>query len=229
MPAWSRSGSARTARPGTASMNGRPVPGMSGGPSCTSRASMKGHRSSLDSPLSADAEAWFASIDAALARSRDHDIIVYVHGANTNLERAAGQAAQLQHFTGRNSVVLLFNWPTAENFLRYSRDMVTAAESAPAARPTDRAPVGAHRRRAYRRLHLQRRRHGRQQGPRHRRPRCRRARRHARKAGRGLPCRPRRRFPRLRRRHEGLRRPRRADDRRREHERQCASAVGEGQ
>lgn len=82
-------------------------------------------------PLSADAEAWFASIDAALLRSRDHDIIVYVHGANTNLERAAGQAAQLQHFTGRNSVVLLFNWPTAENFLRYSRDMVTAAESAP--------------------------------------------------------------------------------------------------
>lgn len=82
-------------------------------------------------PLSADAEAWFASIDAALAKSRDHDIIVYVHGANTNLERAAGQAAQLQHFTGRNSVVLLFNWPTAENFLRYSRDMVTAAESAP--------------------------------------------------------------------------------------------------
>lgn len=82
-------------------------------------------------PLSADAEAWFAAIDAALARSRDHDIIVYVHGANTNLERAAGQAAQLQHFTGRNSVVLLFNWPTAENFLRYSRDMVTAAESAP--------------------------------------------------------------------------------------------------
>ena len=81
--------------------------------------------------MSADAEAWFASIDAALAQSRDHDIIVYVHGANTNLERAAGQAAQLQHFTGRNSVVLLFNWPTAENFLRYSRDMVTAAESAP--------------------------------------------------------------------------------------------------
>jgi len=80
---------------------------------------------------SSEAEAWFAAIDEALAQSRDHDIIVYVHGANTNLERAAGQAAQLQHFTGRNSVVLLFNWPTAENFLRYSRDMRTAAESAP--------------------------------------------------------------------------------------------------
>ena len=82
-------------------------------------------------PISAEAEAWFRSIDDALARSRDHDVIVYVHGANTTLERAAGQAAQLQHFTGRNSVVVLFAWPTAENFLRYSRDMVTAAEAAP--------------------------------------------------------------------------------------------------
>ena len=82
-------------------------------------------------PLPAEANDWFATIDEALAASRDHDIIIYVHGANTNLERAAGQAAQLQHFTGRNSVVLLFNWPTAENFLRYSRDMRTAAESAP--------------------------------------------------------------------------------------------------
>jgi esterase/lipase superfamily enzyme len=78
-----------------------------------------------------DAKAWFAAIDAALANSRDRDIIVYVHGANTNVERAAGQAAQLHHFTGRTSIVLLFAWPTAENFLLYFRDMLTAAQSAP--------------------------------------------------------------------------------------------------
>ena len=82
-------------------------------------------------PLSPDAKAWFAAIDTALAASRDRDIIVYVHGANTTVERAAGQAAQLRHFTGRNSVVVLFAWPTAENFLRYSRDMVTAFGAAP--------------------------------------------------------------------------------------------------
>lgn len=81
--------------------------------------------------LSPEAEAWFRSLNEALAKSRDKDIIIYVHGANTNLERAAGQAAQLQHFLGQNSVVVLFNWPTAENFLLYSRDMVTAAKSAP--------------------------------------------------------------------------------------------------
>lgn len=84
-----------------------------------------------DAPLSPEALAWFAQINAALARSRDKDIIVYVHGANTTVERAAGQAAQLHHFTGRNSVVVLFVWPTAENFLRYSRDMVTAFGAAP--------------------------------------------------------------------------------------------------
>lgn len=81
--------------------------------------------------LPPEAKAWFASINAALAQSRDKDIIVYVHGANTTVERAAGQAAQLHHFTGRNSVVVLFVWPTAENFLRYSRDMVTAFGAAP--------------------------------------------------------------------------------------------------
>src|SRR5262249_58634268 len=81
--------------------------------------------------LSPEAKAWFQQLDESLARSRDKDIIVYVHGANTTVERAAGQAAQLHHFTGHNSVVILFACPTAENFLRYSRDMVTAFGAAP--------------------------------------------------------------------------------------------------
>lgn len=84
-----------------------------------------------DEPLTPEALAWFAEINAALEQSREKDIIVYVHGANTTVERAAGQAAQLRHFTGRNAVVVLFAWPTAENFLRYSRDMVTAFGAAP--------------------------------------------------------------------------------------------------
>lgn len=75
--------------------------------------------------------AWFKLIDTALERSPDKDIIVYVHGANSTVERAAGQAAQLAHFTGQNSVVILFAWPTAENFLRYSSDVETAFGAAP--------------------------------------------------------------------------------------------------
>jgi esterase/lipase superfamily enzyme len=74
---------------------------------------------------------WIAQIDAALAESPVMDVLVYVHGANTTVERAAGQASQLRHFTGRNSVVVLFAWPTAENFLRYGRDITTAFGAAP--------------------------------------------------------------------------------------------------
>jgi hypothetical protein len=75
--------------------------------------------------------AWLALVDDALAKSPDPDITIYVHGANSTVERAAGQAAQLRHFTGQNSVVLLFAWPTAENFLVYPRDIETAFGAAP--------------------------------------------------------------------------------------------------
>ena len=77
-----------------------------------------------------DALAWLAEIDAALAASRSRDLLIYVHGANTTVERAAGQAAMLKHFAGREAVVVLFAWPTAENFLRYARDIRTALGSA---------------------------------------------------------------------------------------------------
>jgi hypothetical protein len=78
-----------------------------------------------------DALGWFAAVDAALAQSRSRDVLIYVHGANTTVERAAGQASQLRHYSGHEAVVVLFAWPTAENFLRYGRDIETAFASAP--------------------------------------------------------------------------------------------------
>lgn len=75
--------------------------------------------------------AWLGLVDEALRRSPTHDLVIYVHGANSTVERAAGQAAQLRHFTGQHAVVLLFAWPTAENFLVYPRDIVTAFGAAP--------------------------------------------------------------------------------------------------
>ncbi|TVS08536.1 MAG: alpha/beta hydrolase [Gammaproteobacteria bacterium] len=77
------------------------------------------------------AAAWFEEINASLAASPHKNVLVYIHGANTTVERAAGQAAMLRHFTGRNAVVVVFVWPTAENFLRYSRDIKNAYGSAP--------------------------------------------------------------------------------------------------
>lgn len=86
---------------------------------------------SPDAGPGADVLAWLADVDRAVQASRDKDIIIYVHGANTTVERGIGQAAQLQHFTGRNSVVVSFVWPTAENFLRYGRDIGKALSAAP--------------------------------------------------------------------------------------------------
>lgn len=77
------------------------------------------------------AAGWFDAVDAALAESRSRDVLIYVHGANTTVERAAGQASQLRHYSGHDAVVVLFAWPTAENFLRYGRDIETAFASAP--------------------------------------------------------------------------------------------------
>ena len=81
--------------------------------------------------LPAADHAFFDHIDAALARSVDQELGIYVHGANTTFERAAAQAAQYRHFTGRNSVVLVFGWPSQGTLLRYSRDVANARQSAP--------------------------------------------------------------------------------------------------
>ena len=67
----------------------------------------------------------------ALAASQDKNLTIYVHGANTGVQRAAAQAAQYRHFTGRNSVVLSYIWPSAESFLRFSTDVANTARTAP--------------------------------------------------------------------------------------------------
>ena len=77
----------------------------------------------------ADAQAFFALVDRALAASPGRELVVYLHGANNTVPRAAAQAAQLRHFTGRRMVVLSFMWPSAGSMLRYLTDVATAAAS----------------------------------------------------------------------------------------------------
>ncbi len=77
-------------------------------------------------PPGPDARAYFASIDALLTRGGNRDLLIYMHGANTDFERAAAQAAQFQHFLGRDAVVMVFAWPSAGALLRYGRDVATA-------------------------------------------------------------------------------------------------------
>lgn len=84
-----------------------------------------------ETTLSPEAGRFFETINQALAETRDKDLMVYVHGANSSIYRASAQAAQYRHFTGRNSVVLAFAWPSAESLLRYGTDVKHAARTAP--------------------------------------------------------------------------------------------------
>ena len=79
----------------------------------------------------AEAEAFFAHVDELLRRAGKRELLIYMHGANTNFDRAAAQAAQFQHFMGRDAVVMVFAWPSAGSLLRYGRDVATARRTEP--------------------------------------------------------------------------------------------------
>ena len=76
---------------------------------------------------SADARAFFARVDEALAASPNAELLIYVHGSNNTVPRAAAQASQFRHFTGRRMVVVVFMWPSAGSLMRYLTDVGNAA------------------------------------------------------------------------------------------------------
>ena len=78
-----------------------------------------------------DALQFFELVNSALASSVDKDLLIYAHGANNNVYRATAQAAQYRHFTGRNSVVLAFAWPSAASLFRYGVDVINAKTTYP--------------------------------------------------------------------------------------------------
>lgn len=79
--------------------------------------------------LSGDLKAFIACLDQSLERAGNRELLIYVHGANTDFDRATAQAAQFGHFMGRDAVVMVFAWPSAGTLLRYGRDVVTARNS----------------------------------------------------------------------------------------------------
>lgn len=82
--------------------------------------------------LSPQAGGYFDVINRILETSFSKDILIYVHGANSNFYRATAQGAQLFHYTGHNALVLTFSWPSAENFLKYKTDVLHAKKTIPA-------------------------------------------------------------------------------------------------
>jgi esterase/lipase superfamily enzyme len=79
-----------------------------------------------------EAEGFFDQVNQLLRENFDKDILVYVHGANSSFYRATAQGAQLHHFTGQNSLVLTFSWPSAESLLKYQTDVRHAKQTIPA-------------------------------------------------------------------------------------------------
>jgi esterase/lipase superfamily enzyme len=90
------------------------------------------HKGDDVNQVSLQAQAFFDEINSAIESSFDRDITIYVHGANSNFYRATAQGAQLYHFTGHNSVVLTFSWPSAENLFKYKTDVLHAKQTVPA-------------------------------------------------------------------------------------------------
>jgi len=82
--------------------------------------------------ISSQEYGYFYELDTILDRTFDKDILVYVHGANCNFYRATAQGAQFFHFTGHNTIVLTFSWPSAENLFKYKTDVLHAKKTVPA-------------------------------------------------------------------------------------------------
>lgn len=78
---------------------------------------------------SSRADGFFDKINQLLAGAMDKDLTIYIHGANSNFYRATAQGAQYHHYTGQNSIVLTFSWPSAENLLKYKTDVLHARQT----------------------------------------------------------------------------------------------------
>ncbi len=84
------------------------------------------------SKLTPDQKKFIAQVNSALEKSFYKDLTIYVHGAFNSFYYAAAEAAQYKYFTGKQAVVLLYSWPTAENHLAYGRNVKHAVQSEPA-------------------------------------------------------------------------------------------------
>lgn len=81
--------------------------------------------------LPANVQAMMLDFNKAIDDTPDHELTIYVHGANSNFYRAAAQTAQFRHFSGNHMLVLMYAWPSAENILRYGSDVNNIMETAP--------------------------------------------------------------------------------------------------
>lgn len=85
----------------------------------------------LGQPLSTEQQAFAEAINAQLAKARDKEILVYVHGTKVDFLNAVAMTAEIDHFSGRDFVGVAFAWPSHQNILYYllGMDVTRARDS----------------------------------------------------------------------------------------------------
>lgn len=74
--------------------------------------------------------AFVAAIDAQLARTRNQDLVVYVHGYRVTFDEVAVQMGSFAHYLGQGAIVT-FQWPTGTMFWNYVTDCPRAERYIP--------------------------------------------------------------------------------------------------
>jgi esterase/lipase superfamily enzyme len=57
-------------------------------------------------------------LEKRLAESPKKEVVLFVHGFNNDFEYAAGTAAELWHFLGREHIMVLYTWPAGRGGMR---------------------------------------------------------------------------------------------------------------
>jgi esterase/lipase superfamily enzyme len=73
---------------------------------------------------------FIAAIDARLAKTRNREIVVYVHGYRVTFDEVAVQMGSFAHYLGHGAMVT-FQWPTGLNFWNYITDCPRAERYIP--------------------------------------------------------------------------------------------------
>jgi esterase/lipase superfamily enzyme len=87
-------------------------------------------RSRVGSPVLVAEEAWRDRLQHDLA-SADGRVLLYVHGYNVDFRKAARRARRLRQLSGFGGPILLFDWPSQDNGLRYGWDEENALWTQP--------------------------------------------------------------------------------------------------
>ena len=80
-----------------------------------------------------EADAFWTSLEAVVAAG-ENKIAFYIHGYNMDFDKACRRTALMQRELGPGVVLLLFAWPSQDNFALYTKDETRLKNSVPAIR-----------------------------------------------------------------------------------------------